>query len=211
MTNSNSFPRSVLLLIVFALYTTAVAQQAAEPPVAKPGPTPIPAKPLVDQSVPAGWRRYELLADPAFSVIFPATPDAAVERGEGGSVTYIYTATGANGVYVGAHFSGLGDTNDPQRQETFFNSFVKGFVQGVQETLAKSNFNFQLQLTTAKKITIPSGQKGFQQDMTLGPFTGQAQIVFIGQTGFAIVSLWTEKSPQAESEAFFNSFRVTPK
>lgn len=200
--------RSVLLLL-----SLAASSVVAQTPEQKTIPaTPIPAKLLVDRSAPAGWNRYQMGEGPRFSAIFPVAPQESADKNPvSGGTTYIYLATNENGVFVAARFSGIvGGTAGTERQERFFKEFVTGFAQGMKESLATRNINAELQFTDSKKITTASGQSGFQQDMMLGPFKGRAQVAFVDTSGFAIVALWSATTPASVSEAFFNSFRLTP-
>lgn len=207
--NTPVFSTLLLLLFTFPVFVRA---QTASPEQKTTPATPITARVLVDQSVPAGWQRYQMGERPSFSVIFPVAPQASAEKNAlSGSLTNIYLATDDNGVFVAARFSGIvGGTAGNERQERFFKEFVTGFAEGMKESLATRNINAELKFTDSKKITTASGQTGFQQDMMLGPFKGRAQVAFVDTSGFAIVALWSATTPASAHEAFFNSFQLTP-
>ncbi len=204
-----TFIRSFFLLLLIPLFGGNVAAQA--PPEKGTPIVPIAAKPLVDQSVPAGWRRYQLGERPEFSVILPSVPEASAEREpKSGSIVNLYVSNNASGIYVASRLDGIpGDVQRADRQEMFFKEYFAGFAKGFQQSMAANNLNFQLQLVDAKAITTATGRQGFQQDLIVGPFKGRAQLVFVGTSSFCVISIWNENASTTDSQAFFNSFRVT--
>ena len=201
----------IFVLLISLMFAVSALGQSPQPQDTTPIPAS-PAKPLVDQAVPAGWVRYQMGNRPYLSAIFPEVPQASAEKNAtSGGVTNIYLATSDAGVFVAARFDGIvGGTVGDEKQDRFFKQFVTGFAKGFKESLTAKGFNADLQFTESKKISIGSGQNGFQQDMTLGPFKGRAQIAFVDSSGFAIVSMWSSTTPASVPEEFFKSFRITP-
>ena len=203
-----------LVLLVLLALTAGVTLAQSPSPKGKPAPPPVvtPAKAVADASAPAGWRRYQFGEHPAFSVILPSEPQASAERLPTDAINNMYSSENANGIYLTARLDGFAvdmGKASPARQEEFFKEFFGGFAQGFQETLAKNNVNYQLQMLNAKRITTATGREGYQQEMTVGPLKGQAQLVFLGTSGFCVLAIWNEKTPAGETQAFFNSFRLT--
>ncbi len=205
--------RALLFVTLVAFGPATGLCQTAGPKAPSVPAVVTPAKVVPDTSAPPGWQRYQFGDRPAFSAILPAVPEATAERAPNStSITSIYTATNTGGIYVVGRVDEIStdiDKAPEATREKFFKEFFAGFAEGFKEGLAKSNFNFQLQLLNPKKVMTATGREGFQQDMTIGPFKGQAQLVFAGRSALCVVAIWNASAPPAELEAFFKSFKIT--
>jgi hypothetical protein len=217
---------ALLLLLAAAPHFARVCAQthaalsvAQTPPPIVPQPTPYPATVVGDASPRAGWRRYQFGDNPAFSVVMPTQPEASAERtpspGAPAMVVHLYTSTNDTGVYGAARLDGLPiniERSTEAERQGFFKNFAAGFVNGFQESLKKNNLNYELKLHEPRKVTA-AGYEGFEQDLTVGPFRGRTQLVFVGKAAFCVMSIWNQDAPAADREAYFASFRLagTPK
>ncbi|MCM3869245.1 MAG: hypothetical protein ND895_00935 [Pyrinomonadaceae bacterium] len=208
----NFFKAAALLCIVVACTEIVEGQSTTPTPAAKPGLPAIFAiqpKVIEDPSVRAGWRRYQFGDDPAFSVILPSPPEAIAERTKGDSVVYLYMSVTDTAVYGAARMTGLGvdmERAPETERQGYFRNFIEGFAKGFQESVKKNNY--ELNLLDPKKA-IAAGREAFQQDLTVGPYQGSAQLVFVGSGAFCVLSIWNPQSPPANGVTFFNSFQLT--
>jgi hypothetical protein len=115
-----------------------------------------------------------------------------------------------NAVYGAVRLDGIGRNMEratEAERKTFFQSFIEGFVTSFQEGLKKDNLNYEMKLSDPKKVRA-AGREAFQQELTVGPLQGSAQLVFVGSGAFCILSIWNPQTPAADHEAFFNSFQL---
>lgn len=216
--------RALLKAVLFAACVAVCASAAraqtrpgpvGPPPVAaRPTPTPYAVVAVEDSSVVlAGWRRYQFGASPAFSVAMPARPDANAERMPSApdAVVHFYLTASERGVYGASRLDGLAldmdGVTDAQR-EGFFREYVTGFAEGFRQGLKANNLDYELTFKPSKKVRA-AGRDAFEQELTVGPFQGRAQLVFAGRAAFCVVAIWTAETPAADLQAFFNSFRLT--
>jgi hypothetical protein len=186
-----------------------------------PAPTPAAVTPLAviqpklveDPSVRAGWRRYQFGDAPFFSVILPTAPEATAERagGSASAVAYLYISTTDSGIYVASRLDSIGlniERETESERQKFFRTYIEGFARGFQESMKKENLDYELKLLEPRKVTA-AGREAFQQDLTVGPFQGSAQLVFAGTGAFCVLSIWNARAPAADRDAFFHSFQLT--
>jgi len=211
---------ALLLFAAASHFAGAGAQTPAAPPASRipppvaPQPTPYPATVVADASARAGWRRYQFGDSPAFSVVMPTQPESSAERtpspGAPAMVVHLYISTNDGGVYGAARLDGLPinvERSTEAERRGFFQNFTGGFVNGFQDSLKQNKLDYELKLLDPKKVTA-AGYAGFEQDFTVGPFSGRAQLVFAGKGAFCVMSIWNQTAPAADREAFFNSFRL---
>ena len=204
----------LLLVLLFALTAATSLGQA---PVSKPPALPadsIPAKVVVDPNTPAGWQRYQFGERPQFSVILPAAPESSAEQmPDSTTIVNLYIAPAVGiGIFAAARLDKIPadlEKAHESRREAFFKEYFGGFAKGFQESMAKNNLSFQLQLLDSQKVVTATGRSGFQQDMSVGPFKGRAQLVFVGTSAFCVLAIWNEQVPTATLETFFKSFKLT--
>lgn len=183
----------------------------AQTPTPQPAVTPVPAKVIEDPKAPAGWRRYQFGEVPNFSVILPAQPEATAERAPGIAAVSLYISTSANAVYAASRLEGLGVNMDSATEEvraSFFKSYVEGFGKGFQSSMNKNNIRDELKMLPPTKVRA-ANREAYQQDFTVGPVTGRAQLTFAGSAAFCIITVWSERTPAADREAFLGSFQLT--
>lgn len=205
-----------LLLLAAASSSVARAQTTTSPPprpaAPRPGPTPYPIAVVEDASAPAGWRRYRFGNAPTMSVVMPARPDASAQRSgpAPNAVVHLYITASQKGVYGAARLDGLPiniERSTEAERQGFFETYVSGFARGFQQSLRSNNLEYELRLTGSKKVRA-AGREAFEQEFTVGPFRGRAQLVFVGTGAFCVVSIWPPDTPAADYEAFFKSFRI---
>jgi hypothetical protein len=201
---------NLLLLVLLALTPAQALAQSTDPKAPGLPAVVIPAKAIEDALAPLGWRRYQFGDRPAFSVFLPSEPEVSASA-TSDTTTNLYITANSKGVYAAARIdfvqANLEKAPEPSRQK-FFEEFFAGFAKGFQEVLVKNNPTYQLQLLNPKKVMTASGREGYQQEMAVGTFKGQAQLVFVGTAAFCVVSIWNPKTPAAETEAFFKSFKL---
>ena len=204
-----------LLLMLLALTAATSLGQAPVSKLPAQPVDPIPAKVVADISAPAGWQRYQFGERPQFSVILPAAPESSAERmPDSTTIVNLYIAPAAGtGIFAAARLDKIPadlEKAPESRREAFFKEYFAGFAKGFQESMAKNNLSFQLQLLDSQKVVTATGRGGFQQDMSVGPFKGRSQLVFVGTSAFCVLAIWNEKVPAATYETFFKSFQLTP-
>jgi hypothetical protein len=208
-----------LLIVVVGATLFGQAQQPPQPrPVATPSEiTPLRMTVVTDASALPGWKRYQFGEPQLFSGVFPVEPQYQSEKFpvfQGSLVTRLYMAPSATGVY-GLNYieSPLAAVPGPTDAQTraFFKSYMDGFIDGFKKGLEQKGFtNMETKSSAERKVQI-SGLDGFEQDLTIGPFEGRSQVVFIGRKVYAAIALWTQDNPAAERAAFFNSFQIRDK
>jgi len=186
---------------------------SGQTPAPQPAATPIPARVVEDPKVPVGWRRYQFGDAPNFSVILPAVPEVSAERAPGveTAVVHLYITSNDNAVYAASRLQGLGinmETASEDVRASFFKNYVEGFSKGFHSSMVKNNINHELKMLTPTKVRA-ANRDAFQQDFTVGPFTGRAQLTFAGSGAFCIITVWNQRTPAVDRESFFNSFLLT--
>jgi len=204
-------PMNVAGLLVVTLL--AVVCVSAQTPAPQPAVTPIPARAVEDPKAPAGWRRYQFGEAPIFSVILPSQPEATAEGAPGlpTAVVNLYITTNDNAVYAASRLQGLGvnmETAPEAARATFFKNYVEGFTRGFHSSLAQNNITHELKMLPPTKVRA-ANREAFQQDFTVGPLTGRAQLTFAGTAAFCIITVWNPHTPAVDREAFLNSFQLT--
>lgn len=203
------------LLTVLVLTTVSVSAQTT--PIASPTPRqsvpPVAAKVIDDASVPSGWRRYQFGEAPNFSVIMPGQPEATAERAPGieTAIVNLYIATNDNAVYAASRLQGLGTNMEAISEEvraSFFKNYIEGFSRGFQSSMKENKLDYELKMLPPTKVKA-TNREAYQQDFTVGPFTGRAQLVFAGSAAFAVLTIWNQRTPTIDRETFFSSFQLT--
>ena len=203
------FVRTTLLLMIVVASTAVVRAQSPEPQ--KPGlpAGAIPARPIEDPSVRVGWRRYEIGTIPTLGLVLPSPPSVTVETAQGQQIN-TYVSTSSSGVYAAVRMDRLPinlETAPEDARSRYFQSFFDGFARGFQKGLGPS-VKDTLALLEVTQLTTATGRKGFQQRLTLGTMQGRSQMVFVGNSAFALVALWLPEAPAADYDSFFGSFRL---
>jgi hypothetical protein len=208
---------ALLLCLPIAYVATVRGQSPAATPAAVAPPAVIQPKIIEDPTVRTGWRRYQFGDQPFFSVILPSAPEATAERAPGpaAAVVHLYISSTNTGVYAASRLDGIGlsiERETETERQRFFRTYIEGFAKGFQASMKKENLNYEFKLLEPKKITV-AGREAFQQDLTVGPFQGSAQLVFAGSGAFCVLSIWNPQAPAGDQEAFFRSFQLsgTPK
>ncbi len=204
-----------LKLILATLALLAVSSNALvhsqSPAPQKPGlpSNAIPARAVEDPSVRLGWRRYEMGATPALGVILPSVPAHTVEIAAGQDVN-TYVSANESGVYAAVRIDRLSMNLEGASQEarsTYFQSFFEGFARGFQKGSGPT-VKDSLALLEITQVMTATGRNGYQQRLTLGTMQGRSQMVFVGNSAFALVALWLPNAPAADYDSFFGSFRI---
>ena len=204
MTNLK-FTRTTLLLTIVIASTALVDAQSPTPKNPGLPVGAIPIRPVDDPSVKVGWRRYEIGTTPILGVVLPSPPDVTTETIEGQLVN-TYVSTNPSGVYTAVRIDRLPVNLENASEDArgrYFQSFFEGFARSFQ-----NNLQYSLVLLDVTQLTTATGSKGFQQRLTLGPMQGRAQMVFVGNSAFALVALWLPDTPATDYESFFDSFRL---
>jgi hypothetical protein len=194
----------VLLLSVANVYPQSTSQK---PPAVLA--TTIPARVIADPSVRAGWRRYGFGEGPGFSVILPAEP-VVTSEGVQTQILNTYIAATSYGVYAAARVDRIPVHMESAPEEVrsrYFREYFQGFAKGMEKALASTGQSVQLQEVT--RVATTTGRNGFQQRFALGSMQGRAQMVFVGNSAFCIIAVWTPATPANDDESFFSSFRIT--
>ena len=203
------FVRTTLLLVIVIASAAFVRAQSPEP---KPPGLPvgaIPARPIEDPSVKTGWRRYEMGTTPTLGVVLPSSPSVTFETAQGQQIN-TYVSTNSSGVYAAVRIDRIPinlETASDEVRSRYFQSFFDGFARGFQKGLGPS-VKDSLDLLEVTQLTTATGRKGFQQRLTLGSMQGRSQMVFVGDSAFALVALWLPDAPAADYDSFFSSFRL---
>lgn len=205
-----------VLLIIAGANLCGQAQQPA--PVATPAEiAPLRMTVVEEASALPGWKRYQFGDPQLFSAILPGAPQYQSEKfpvTQGTLVTRLYVTPSATGVY-GLNYieSPLASTTGQTDAETrnFFTGYMKGFIDGFKKGLEQKGFTDVETKTGAERQVRVSGFDGFEQDLTIGPFEGRSQVVFIGRRVYAAIALWNQENPASERAAFFNSFQIRDK
>ena len=165
----------------------------------------IPIRAVDDPSVKVGWRRYDIGTAPILGVILPSPPGVTAETVEGQQVN-TFVSTNPSGVYSAVRIDripvNLENASEDVRSR-YFQAFFEGFARSFQ-----NNLQYSLVLLEVTQLTTATGHKGFQQRLTLGPMQGRSQMVFVGDSAFALVALWLPDAPAADYDSFFDSFRL---
>lgn len=203
------FVRMTLLLMIVVASTAVVRAQSPEPQKPALPAGAIPARPVEDPSVKGGWLRYEIGTTPALGVVLPSPPGVTVESAQGQQIN-TYVSTSSSGVYAAVRIDRLPlnlETASEDARSRYFQSFFDGFARGFQKGLGPT-VKDSLALLEVTQLTTATGRKGFQQRLTLGSMQGRSQMVFVGDSAFALVALWLPDAPAADYDSFFNSFRL---
>lgn len=203
------FGRTTLLLVIVIASLGFVHAQSPEP---KPPGLPvgaIPIRTIEDPSVKVGWRRYEIGTTPILGVVLPTFPGVTVETAQGQQIN-TYVSTSSSGVYAAVRIDRIPMNLEAASEEArskYFQSFFDGFARGFQKGLGPT-VKDSLALLEVTQLTTATGRKGFQQRLTLGTMQGRSQMVFVGDSAFALVALWLPEAPAADYDSFFGSFRI---
>jgi hypothetical protein len=198
------------LALLLAMFSGAGVQaQSSEPK--KPGlpAGAIPARAVEDPSVKPGWRRYEIGTTPTLGVILPSDPGITFEAVQGQQVN-TYVSSNQSGVYAAVRIDHLQmnlGTASAEARNRYFQSFFDGFARGFQKGLGPT-VKDSLALLEVSQLMTATGRNGFQQRLTLGSMHGRSQMVFVGDSAFALVALWLPSAPAADYDSFFDSFRI---
>lgn len=212
------------LLIIFGVslsLTQTQAQNAGQKQTGPPQPVavnkPGSIKVIEDASAPAGWKRYEFGEGLVISAILPGHPKEFTEQkslgGEKLTTMHAFTSETEKAVYTAYYAEDLPFIAE-RMPEDFRNSFYKGMwlglAKGMQQGMEEKGLLFKVTLLEQRSIIVEN-LKGVEQDFTLGPMQGRAQMALSGQRAFMVIALWAEDAPAGERTAFFNSFRVIAK
>lgn len=166
-----------------------------------------------DESLPAGWKRYDFQKPLAFSLLLPGEPEQRITPLlDGAALSHVFISAGNSGVYGATYISDLPavarlweSTGSKLLYEMFIKDFAvklagKGGEQG-------AGFDSKIRFTTELPVTV-SGLKGLEREFSIEDFRGRMRLVSVGPAGFCLVAIWKQTAPPAELDAFFNSVRV---
>jgi hypothetical protein len=210
MKNQLRWMRFAGLVIGLLLTIVCVSAQTQEPPSSV---TPVPAKVINDPNVPTGWRRYQFGDAPLFSVILPAAPEVSAERAPEvpNAVVSLYVSLNENAIYAASRIEGLGlnmESASEGARQLYFKNYIEGFGRGFQTSMKQNNIDHELKMLPPTKVKA-AGRNAYQQDFTVGPFTGRAQLTFAGSSAFCIMTVGNQRTPAADREIFLNSLQLT--
>lgn len=199
------FVRTTLFLVIVIASTAVVGGQSPRSQTPGPPAGAIPIRSVDDPSVKAGWRRYDIGATPILGVILPSPPGVTAETVEGQQVN-TFVSTNPSGVYAAVRIDRI-PVNLENASEDVRSRYFQGFFEGFARSF-QNNLQYSLVLLEVTQLTTTAGHKGFQQRLTLGPMQGRSQMVFVGDSAFALVALWLPDAPAADYDSFFDSFRL---
>ena len=130
--------------------------------------------------------------------------------GEAGTATnYMYTASTATDIYVLAYLAGLPAemTDDPRIRATFFESFWRGFANGVKRSLEDKGFKAELSAQPPRKITI-GGFEAQEQEFSVGKMPGTVRAVIAGGYAYSALVISLGEAPGDDYRRFVNSFNL---
>lgn len=212
--------KKFLAVSIVVVSASLCGQAQKQQPIPAPTPseiTPLRMTVVEEPSALSGWRRYQFGDPMLFSGVLPTEPQYQSEKfpvAQGSLVTRLYMAASASGVYGLNYIESPLATTPGQadaQNRTFFNNYMKGFIDGFKKGLEQRGFTDLETKTSPERQVRISGLDGFEQDLTVGPFAGRTQVVFIGRKVYAAVALWREDSPVNERTVFFNSFQIRDK
>jgi hypothetical protein len=167
-----------------------------------------------DTTAPAGWKRYQFGDPISFSAILPGAPEYHSSRlapDKGSLIARYYLNSNATGVYV-LNYIESSQTNPFNTSETettiTFNKYMTGLIKGFKAALQANGLtDLETTMGDQRRIKI-SGFVGYEQDLTIGPLQGRAQVLFLGKYAYVAMAFWGEQDPLSERTAFFNSFQI---
>lgn len=209
------------MIFGMSLCLTAQAQSDGQKKTGQVGPVgPVavqktsPIKVIDEASAPAGWKRYEFGEGPVISALLPNQPrEFSEQKSLGGpkpTTMRAYTSKIEEAIFTAFYAEDLPFVAERMTEDirkSFFDGMWKGFAQGMQKGLEEQGLLFTLTALEQRPITI-DGLRGVEQNFTVGPMLGRAQMSIVGQRAFMAIAFWSEDSPPGERTAFFNSFRI---
>ena len=174
---------------------------------------PHSARVLADQSVPAGWRRYQAgVGSVSFSFISPGEPRFRLSASpELPHATHAYIFTGDSVTYGAAFLAdlpGAASAWTGSGEELLFEAFIKALAENLRDSIRDERVNLAFRMSTRQTAVSLNGNEGVEFSFQLGEFQGVARIMRIGQAGICLAVLSPSAPPLAERSVFFASLRI---
>jgi hypothetical protein len=174
----------------------------------------------ITQKSSEGWKRYYLEGPngDAICVYLPKKPDkfpGGKLRGGNTAVTAdVYLVSDDQEIYTVAFLYDLPtkteDMSDAQKAEIFFGTW-RGTIEHDRLALEKmSRTPVDVKYAEQNKVNV-MGHEGRVQLFKVGPYLGQARIVFVEKKAYMLMGLWPPDRAQKRSSAFFNYFEMRVK
>ncbi len=168
-------------------------------------------------AVPPGWLRFSPPST-AFTVVLPKEPTIEVSKSSISDSVQIttnsYTAANDHGVFVVAYVKDLpleGAKISESFRQTFYDGMWKGMAEGIRVELEKNGLNFKVDAVGGLRKLVINSYDGREQDFTIGPLQGRAQMILGGQHAYILVTVLANDNANPFRDAFFNSFQIKTK
>jgi len=125
-----------------------------------------------------------------------------------------YTAANDDGVFVVAYVKDLpleGAKMSESFRQSFYDEMWKGMAEGIRVELEKNGMNFKVDSVGGPRKLVISSYDGREQDFTIGPLQGRAQMILGGQHAYILLTVLAGENAIALRDAFFNSFQIKTK
>jgi hypothetical protein len=174
----------------------------------------------VTQKSSEGWKRYYLEGpnEDAICVYLPKKPDkfpgGKLRGGNTPVPADIYLVSEDQEIYTVAFLYDLPNKSeampDDQKAEIFFGTW-RGTIEQARLALEKmSRTPVDVKYAEQNKVNV-MGHEGRVQLFKVGPYLGQARIVYVEKRAYMLMGLWPPDHAQKRSSAFFDYFEMRVK
>lgn len=147
--------------------------------------------------------------------MLPGQPEENIARSDISAgitvTTHVYTVTNDSGVFMVAHMSDLpmvAEKMPETYKQSFYDGMWKGMAGGIRKELEKNGMLFQV-VPVSQRSVVVGGINGREQDFTIGPLQGRAQMALKGQGAFLVMTFLTDEKFVPTRNTFFESFRIS--
>ena len=163
-----------------------------------------------------GWKRF-YLGGPngdAICVYLPQEPERFPGgKLSGGSIRLtadIYLVAENEETYAVVFAYDLpGDTkqlSEDRRSEILFGTW-RAIAERIRQALERRLGAVDIKYSNQTKVKI-GGREGRVQLFTVGPYLGQARMLFVEKKAYMLMGLWPQEKAEKRSAAFFDSFEM---
>lgn len=164
-----------------------------------------------------GWKRYYLEGPDrdAICVYLPGEPQrfpgGKLRGGRNVTLTAtVYLVAQNEETYAVAFVYDLpGDTSplsDDQKSEVLFGTW-QAIAGTVRQALQRRLGDVDVKYSDQTKVEV-GGRDGRVQLFQVGPYLGQARILFVDKKAYMLVGLWPQSRAEQRSAGFFDSFEM---